>query len=109
MLVKDKKAPRRHSSFPKDGRSNTPAAAQRNLQKIQNRPDGALVILAQAFVLDSERFDSCPLKKVFPRLLLFLAVSETLFDQVGIESRLLPDILALLYFPKIGLGGARFR
>ena len=67
--------------------ANRCASRQRNLQEIEDRTDGRLVILAEFLVFDSERIDADPLKKALPSLLLLRAIFETLLNQLGIELR----------------------
>src|ERR1700724_972074 len=87
--------------------ANRCASRQRNLQEIEDRTDGRLVILAEFFVFDSERIDADPSEKALPSLLLLRAVFKTSLNQVGIELRLAPSRFPFLHFPKVSLNRTR--
>src|SRR5260370_39783860 len=65
----------------RDRRTNSSAARQRNLQKIQNATDGYLVILSKILVFDTERIDPNPAEKCIRGIYLVFALLETLFNQ----------------------------
>jgi len=90
-------------------RTNSSAAGQRNLQKIQNATDVCLVIFTKIFVFDTERVDPDPSEKSFPEFFLLLALLKTLFNQFSVELRFALDSFASLYFPETSLMCARFR
>jgi len=93
----------------RDRRTNSSAARQRNLQKIQNATDVCLVIFTKIFVFDMERIDPDPSEKSLPELFLLFALLETLFNQFSVELRFALDGFAFLYFPETSLMCARFR
>ncbi len=93
----------------RDRRTNSSAARQRNLQKIQNATDGCRIIFTEIFVFDTKRIDADPLEKSLPELFLLLALLETLFNQFNVELWFALDRFAFLYFPETSLMCARFR